>query len=179
MTRIKAEGYHLTLPNGILFKREPAGAEKFGLADYGAQLPAFSPAPAKIAYWATRRPPRLGLRAWEYAEAIWQILQQEEPPDDCHRHWRRNASVREFVQAAFQLRRLDGRQKTEKKHVKRSERYLRPMEVDRSSLRRIKQWRGQNSGWQSRIEFRDLVASWWMAGRRSAGLKPRGQARPF
>jgi len=59
--------------------------------------------------------------------------------------------VREFVQEAFAYAGLDW-----EKHVKISERYLRPLEVDvliaDASKARTK------LGWQSRIGFRDLVA---------------------
>jgi len=60
----------------------------------------------------------------EYVEAMWQILQQD-TADDFVIGTGESHSVREFVEASFAYAGLDWQ-----KHVKMSDRYLRPLEVD-------------------------------------------------
>jgi GDPmannose 4,6-dehydratase len=105
----------------------------------------------------------------EYVEAIWQILQQD-TADDFVIGTGETHSVREFVQEAFSYAGLDWQ-----KHVRTSERYIRPLEVDvliaDAGKARTK------LGWQSRIGFRDLVAIMVDADVEAAGLKPRGRGK--
>jgi GDPmannose 4,6-dehydratase len=105
----------------------------------------------------------------EYVEAIWKMLQQDTAGDvvigtgEAH-------SVREFVEEAFSYAGLDWR-----KHIKMSERYMRPLEVDcliadtRKSREKI--------GWEARIGFRELVAIMVDADLEAAGLAPLGRGR--
>jgi len=83
------------------------------------------------------------------------------------KHIRAESAARAFAYAGLDW----------EKHVKISERYLRPLEVDvliaDASKARTK------LGWQSRIGFRDLVAIMVDADVEAAGLQPRGQGRPF
>ncbi len=110
-----------------------------------------------------------GILSPEYVEAIWQILQQD-AADDFVIGTGETHSVREFVQEAFNYAGLDWQ-----KHVKMSERYLRPLEVDvliaDPSKARTK------LGWQSRIGFQDLVAIMVDADVEAAGLTPRGEGK--
>jgi GDPmannose 4,6-dehydratase len=87
--------------------------------------------------------------AGDYVEAMWLMLQQEEPGDyvigtgEAH-------SVREFVEAAFAHAGLDWRE-----HVRIDPRYYRPAEVDdlradTSKARRV-------LGWAPRVKFHELV----------------------
>jgi GDPmannose 4,6-dehydratase len=105
----------------------------------------------------------------EYVEAIWQILQQDSA-DDYVIGTGETHSVREFVEAAFTYAGLNWQ-----KHVKVSEKYLRPLEVDvliaDPSKARTK------LGWQSRIGFQDLVAIMVDADVEAAGLKSRGEGK--
>jgi GDPmannose 4,6-dehydratase len=144
------EAYDLFCCNGILFNHEsPRRGETF--------------VTRKITRAATRI--RLGLqntlylgnldakRDWGYAkdyvEAMWRILQADEPRDyvvatgETH-------SVEEFLTCAFSDLGLDWR-----KHVKTDPRYLRPAEVDilqgDASLAR------EQLGWAPSVSFEELV----------------------
>ena len=105
----------------------------------------------------------------EYVEAIWQMLQQDEADDivigtgEAH-------SVREFVEEAFAYVGLDWR-----KHVKTSERYMRPLEVDCliADTRKAR----EKLRWQTRVGFAELVAIMVDADMEAAGLAPRGRGR--
>lgn len=85
----------------------------------------------------------------EYCEAMWLMLQQEEPEDfviatgELH-------SVREFVEAAFSVADLDWQ-----KYVEIDERFKRPAEVDLlvGDAAKAK----EKLGWEPRIKFKDLV----------------------
>ncbi|CAN5671434.1 GDP-mannose 4,6-dehydratase [soil metagenome] len=108
------------------------------------------------------------LRDWgyapEYVEAMWLMLQQDEPGDyviatgEMH-------SVREFVADAFALVGLDW-----ERHVEIDARYFRPTEVDElcgdaSRAERV-------LGWRPRTTFGDLVRLMLEADLREAGLEP-------
>ena len=119
------ESYNLHASNGILFNHEsPLRGETF--------------VTRKITRAATRI--KLGLqdtlslgnldskRDWgfakEYVEAMWLMLQQDEP-DDYVIATNETHTVREFVEVVFELLDLDW-----KEYVKFDERYMRPAEVD-------------------------------------------------
>jgi GDPmannose 4,6-dehydratase len=144
------EAYELFAVNGILFNHEsPRRGENF--------------VTRKITRSATRiklgMQDRLALgnlearRDWgfagDYVEAMWMMLQQEQPGDyivatgETH-------SVQDFLERVFHLLKLDWR-----KHLDTDPRYLRPSEVDllqgdSSKTRRI-------LGWKPRVNFDQLV----------------------
>jgi GDPmannose 4,6-dehydratase len=144
------EAYGLHASNGILFNHEsPRRGETF--------------VTRKITRAATRI--KLGLqerlylgnldaeRDWgfagDYAEAMWLMLQQDEPDDFVIATGERH-SVREFCAAAFGCLGLDWSD-----YVGFDERYLRPAEVDllegdAAKARRV-------LGWQPKTSFHDLV----------------------
>ncbi len=86
----------------------------------------------------------------DYTEAMWLMLQQEEPDDyvigtgEMH-------SVREFVEHAFNAASLDWQ-----KHVKVDPRYFRPAEVDALQADSSKAQRVL--GWKPKVAFAELVA---------------------
>jgi len=144
------EAYGLFACNGILFNHEsPRRGETF--------------VSRKITRAATRI--KLGLqeylylgnldakRDWgyapEYCEAMWLMLQQEEPDDyviatgEAH-------SVREFVEEAFGCLGLDWQ-----RYVKIDSRYLRPTEVD--ALVGDASKAHQKLGWKPTVTFKELV----------------------
>ena len=145
------EAYGLFAANGILFNHEsPRRGENF--------------VTRKITRSATRI--KLGLqekmglgnldalRDWgfagDYVEAMWLMLQQDEPGDYVVATGE-NHSVREFLELTFDRVGLDWR-----KSVELDERYLRPAEVevligDASKARKV-------LGWQSKVRFPELVA---------------------
>ena len=95
---------------------------------------------------------------------------QQDAPDDFVIGTGETHSVREFVEEAFGYAGLDW-----KKHVKMSERYLRPLEVDvliadtRKARTKLE--------WEPQIGFRDLVAIMVDADVQAAGLTPQRTRR--
>ena len=87
--------------------------------------------------------------AKEYVEAMWLMLQQEEP-DDYVVATGETHSVRELLEEAFSYAGLDWR-----KHVEIDPRYYRPAEVDLligdPSKAKMK------LGWEAKTKFQDLV----------------------
>ena len=144
------EAYGLFACNGILFNHEsPRRGETF--------------VTRKITRAATRI--KLGLqeklylgnldakRDWgfagDYVEAIWLMLQQDNP-DDFVIATEQTHSVREFVEEVFQYLDLDW-----KKYVEMDERYLRPSEVDlllgdASKAKKILKW-------EPKVTFKQLA----------------------
>jgi GDPmannose 4,6-dehydratase len=87
--------------------------------------------------------------AADYVEAMWRMLQQEEPGDYVVATGKAH-SVRDCVQIAFDHVGLDP-----DKHVVIDERYLRPAEVDRLIGDATKA--RERLGWQSRTPFEDMI----------------------
>ena len=170
MTRIYREGYRLFASNGILFNHEsPRRGETFVTRKITRAVAAIVAGKQDTLFLGNLDARRDWGYAPEYVEAIWKMLQQDTAEDvvigtgEAH-------SVREFVEEAFSYAGLDWR-----KHVKMSERYMRPLEVDcliadtRKARERI--------GWEARIGFRELVAIMVDADLEAAGLAPLGRGR--
>jgi GDPmannose 4,6-dehydratase len=88
--------------------------------------------------------------AGDYVDAMWRMLQQDEPDDfviGTGETW----SVREFCEAAFGAVDLDYRE-----HVVQDERFFRPAEVDLLVADPSKA--RTRLGWQPQVDFRQLVA---------------------
>ncbi|MEE8412644.1 MAG: GDP-mannose 4,6-dehydratase, partial [Acidobacteriota bacterium] len=87
--------------------------------------------------------------AGDYVEAMWLMLQVDEP-DDYVIATGQQRSVREFLDATFGQLDLDW-----KKHVELDPRYLRPSEVDLlvGDASRAK----EKLGWEPRVKFDELV----------------------
>jgi GDPmannose 4,6-dehydratase len=87
--------------------------------------------------------------AGDYVEAMWMMLQQDKP-DDYVVATGETHSVREFVEAVFNMLGLDWG-----KYVKIDPRYFRPAEVDlllgdAGKARKV-------LGWKPKVSFQDLV----------------------
>jgi GDPmannose 4,6-dehydratase len=144
------ESYDLFICNGILFNHEsPRRGETFvtrkvtraaARIKYGLQDKLYLGNLDAIRDWGF---------AGDYVEAMWLMLQQEQPDDyviatgEAH-------SVRELVEEAFQLVGIDWRN-----HVVLDERYLRPAEVD--NLRGDPSKAARLLGWRPRVTFRELI----------------------
>jgi GDPmannose 4,6-dehydratase len=85
----------------------------------------------------------------EYAEAMWLMLQQDEP-DDYVIGTGKVHTVREFLELAFSEAGLDWRE-----HVEIDPRYFRPAEVDALQADATKARR--RLGWEPRVSFAELV----------------------
>ncbi len=168
MARTYREGYGIFAANGILFNHEsPRRGETFVTRKITRGIASIAAGRDRFLYLGNLEAQRDWGYAPEYMEAAWRILQQEIPDDfvigtgEAH-------SVREFVEEAFAYAGLDWRE-----HVKISERYLRPLEVDRlvantSKARKELQWR-------PRIHFADLVAIMVDADMEALGLQSPGK----
>jgi GDPmannose 4,6-dehydratase len=86
----------------------------------------------------------------EYVEAMWLMLQKDEP-DDFVIATGESHTVREFVEQAFDRAGLDP-----ERHVEIDPRYFRPAEVD--FLCGDPSKAGQELGWKAQTSFEDLVA---------------------
>jgi len=144
------EGYNLWASNGILFNHEsPRRGETFVTRKIAKGV-------ARIAR-GLQPELRLGNleaeRDWgyapEYVEAMWMILQHDNP-DDFVIGTGIKHSVRDFVKTAFAYQKLDWEQ-----FVKVDPRYFRPTEVD--SLQADCSKAKKLLGWEPKTSFEDLV----------------------
>jgi GDPmannose 4,6-dehydratase len=144
------ESYGLHASNGILFNHEsPRRGEAFVTRKITRAVAHILEGVEDRLYLGNLEARRDWGYAKEYVEAMWLMLQQEEPGDyviatgETH-------SVREFLERAFNYVGLDWQ-----KYVQHDPRYLRPTEVDllignASKAQRL-------LGWKPRTSFEDLV----------------------
>ncbi len=150
MVRNYREGYKMFAVNGILFNHEsPRRGETFVTKKITRGL-------ARIRFGLQDKLYLGNLdarRDWGYApdfvEAMWMMLQQDEP-DDYVIATGETHSVREFLEEAFNYLGLDWRDYVEIDH-----RYFRPLEVevlqgDASKAR-------SKLGWEPKVRFKELV----------------------
>jgi len=170
MTRTYREGYGIYAANGILFNHEsPRRGETFVTRKITRGIAGIAAGREQFLHLGNLEAQRDWGYAPEYMEAAWKILQQERPDDfvigtgEAH-------SVREFVEQAFTYAGMDW-----KEHVKVSERYMRPLEVDRLLANTSKAQRELQ--WQPRIHFADLVAIMVDADMEALGLQSPGKGK--
>jgi GDPmannose 4,6-dehydratase len=144
------ESYRLFACNGILFNHEsPRRGETFVTRKITRAVAHIKAGLQKKLYLGTLEARRDWGYAPEYVEAMWLMLQQEEPGDyvvatgETH-------SVKEFLEEAFNYVGLDWCD-----HVEIDSRYCRPTEVDLligdpSKAKKV-------LGWTPKTRFRDLV----------------------
>ncbi|MCC6126721.1 MAG: GDP-mannose 4,6-dehydratase [Pirellulales bacterium] len=108
--------------------------------------------------------------AGDYVEAMWLMLQQEQP-DDYVIATGRTHSIREFLDVAFEIVGLDW-----KKHVEIDPRYYRPAEVD--MLLGDPSKAAGIMGWQPKVTFEQLaelmIASDWELAKRERMMADLG-----
>ncbi len=144
------EAHGLFAANGILFNHEsPRRGETFVTRKITRAVAHIHAGLQRKLYLGNLDARRDWGFAREYVEAMWLMLQQEEP-DDFVIATGETHSVREFLEVAFGHVGLDWR-----KHVEIDERYYRPSEVDHligdASKAREK------LGWRPRTKFADLA----------------------
>jgi GDPmannose 4,6-dehydratase len=144
------ESYGLHVSNGILFNHEsPRRGENFVTRKITMAVAAIKQGRQKELRLGNLDAKRDWGFAGDYVEAMWRMLQQDEPGDyviatgETH-------SVREFCQEAFSHVGLDWQD-----HVKVDPKYFRPAEVDlllgdASKARRV-------LGWEPRVTFKELA----------------------
>lgn len=165
MTVQYREAYGLHASNGIMFNHEsPRRGATFVTRKITRGVAAILAGQADALYLGNMDARRDWGYAPEYVEAMWLMLQRDEPGDyvvatgEMH-------SVRDFVSLAFDLVGLDP-----ERFVRLDERYLRPTEVDElcgdaSLAHRV-------LGWRARTTFEALVRLMLEADLRAAGLDP-------
>jgi GDPmannose 4,6-dehydratase len=150
ITRNYREGYNIFACNGILFNHEsPRRGETFVTRKITRAVAAIKAGKQKNLFLGNLD----SLRDWgyapEYVEAMWLILQQNQPADfvlgtgESH-------SVREFLNEAFSYVDLDW-----KKFVEIDPKYFRPTEVDYLLADPSKA--KAELGWEPKIKFHELV----------------------
>lgn len=168
LTRIYREGYGLFACSGILFNHESERrGETFVTRKITRAVALILAGKQDKLYLGNLEARRDWGYAPEYVEAMWLMLQQDEPEDyvlgtgESH-------SVREFVQLAFSYANLDWRE-----HVEIDPRYFRPNEVD--SLRADATKARRRLGWEPRIDFADLVHIMVDSDLQAVGLRSVGE----
>ena len=157
------EAYGLYASNGILFNHEsPRRGETFVTRKITRAATRIKEGLQETLYLGNLEAKRDWGFAGDYVEAMWLMLQQDEP-DDFVVATGETYSVREFVQAAFSILGLDW-----ERYIRLDPRYLRPTEVDlllgdNTKARKV-------LGWAPRVGFRQLVemmveADWKLARR--------------
>ena len=144
------ESYGMFACNGILFNHEsPRRGETFVTRKVTRAASRIKAGLEHNLYLGNLDAKRDWGYAKEYVEAMWLMLQQEEP-DDYVVATGESHSVRELLEEAFSYMGLDWR-----KHVEIDPRYYRPAEVDlligdpRKAKRKL--------GWEAKTKFKDLV----------------------
>ena len=125
VTRNYREGYGMFAVNGILFNHEsPRRGETFVTRKITRAVARIKAGVQSELYMGNLDAVRDWGYAPEYVEAMWMMLQHNEP-DDYVVSTGTDYTVRDFLQLSFQHVGLDW-----EKYVKFDERYLRPTEVD-------------------------------------------------
>jgi len=144
------EAYGLFIANGILFNHEsPRRGETFVTRKITRAIGRIREGLQQVLYLGNLEARRDWGFAGDHVEAMWLMLQQDEPGDyvvatgESH-------SVREFLEAAFDYAGLDWR-----KHVEIDPAYFRPSEVDH--LRGDPSKARVQLGWAPKVSFHDLV----------------------
>ena len=144
------ESYGIFACNGILFNHEsPRRGETFVTRKVTRAVARIKTGLEDKLYLGNLESKRDWGYAKEYVEAMWLMLQQDEPEDyviatgETH-------SIHELLEEAFSYAGLDWRQ-----HLEIDQRYYRPAEVDLLIGDSSKAKR--KLGWEAKIKFRDLV----------------------
>jgi len=144
------EAYGMFIANGILFNHEsPLRGETFVTRKITRAAGRIKLGLQKKLYLGNLDAKRDWGFAGDYVEAMWRMLQQDEP-DDYVVATGKSYSVREFLEAAFGLLDLDWRE-----YVEIDPRYFRPAEVD--YLLGDPRKANEQLGWKPKVAFEELV----------------------
>ena len=168
MAKNYRDGYNIFASNGILFNHEsPRRGETFVTRKITRAIAAILAKKQEHLYLGNLEAKRDWGYSPEYAEAMWNILQQEKG-DDFALGTGESHSVEEFVKEAFAYVELDW-----KKYIKIDQRYFRPTEVENLVADTAKA--NKQLEWQSKVTFNDLVKIMVDADMRAIGLEPIGE----
>jgi GDPmannose 4,6-dehydratase len=170
VTRNYREGYKLFAANGILFNHEsPRRGETFVTRKITRAIAAIRSGKQDALYLGNLDARRDWGYAPEYVEAMWAMMQRD-AADDFVIGTGEMHSVRDFAEAAFGYAGLDWQ-----RYVKISDRYKRPLEVDRLLADGRKAER--ELGWRPQVKFEELVHIMVDADLEAAGLTAPGKGR--
>jgi GDPmannose 4,6-dehydratase len=145
------EAYGLFVANGILFNHEsPRRGETFVTRKITRAATRIKMGLQDRLYLGNLEARRDWGYAGDYVEAMWMMLQQDEPGDFVVATGE-SSSVREFAEAAFSILDLDWLE-----HVEVDPRYMRPTEVDH--LEGDANKARKTLGWEPTVTFRELVS---------------------
>jgi GDPmannose 4,6-dehydratase len=170
------EAYGLFVTNGILFNHEsPRRGETFVTRKITRAIGRMKEGLQEKLYLGNLDAYRDWGFAGDYVEAMWLMLQQEEP-DDYVVATGESHSVRDFLDEAFGYAGLDWR-----KCVEIDSRYFRPSEVDH--LRGDAAKARSKLGWTPKVSFTELVRMMvdedWELARRERSLSDSGYHVPI
>ena len=161
------EAYGLFAVNGILFNHEsPRRGETFVIRKITRAAARIRAGLEEKLFLGNLDARRDWGYAPEYVEAMWRMLQLDEP-DDFVIATGESHSVREAVEIAFARAGLDPAD-----HVEIDTRYYRPPEVD--DLRGDASTARRELGWEPKVGFRELVELIVDADLEAVGLQPGG-----
>jgi GDPmannose 4,6-dehydratase len=161
------EAYKMFAVNGILFNHEsPRRGETFLSRKVTRAVARIAAGLQKKVYLGNLDSRRDYGYAPEYVEAMWKMLQQDEPGDYVLGTGVA-PTMREFVEEAFGYAGLDWRE-----HVEIDARYFRPTEVD--YLQADSSWARKRLGWDPKITYKDLARIMVDADLEMVGQKPIG-----
>ncbi|HYA93534.1 MAG TPA: GDP-mannose 4,6-dehydratase [Thermodesulfobacteriota bacterium] len=144
------EAYNIFASNGILFNHEsPRRGETFVTRKITRSLARIKLGLERKLYLGNLNARRDWGFAGDYAEAMWLMLQQDEP-DDYVIATGESHSVKEFLEEAFNYKGLDWRE-----YVEIDSRYFRPTEVD--SLLGDASKAKRKLLWEPKVKFKELV----------------------
>jgi GDPmannose 4,6-dehydratase len=165
MTRVYGEAYGLFACNGILFNHEsPRRGPTFVTRKVTRGIAQILSGAADAIYLGNLDASRDWGYAPEYVESMWLMLQQK-APDDYVIATGETHTVREFLDAAFELVGLDTEQ-----YVRFDSAYLRPAEVN--CLVGDASKANERLGWCATTSFSELVRLMVEADLREAQLDP-------
>ncbi len=170
VTRNYRNAYGMFACNGILFNHEsPRRGETFVTRKITRAVAAIVAGRQKHLYMGNLDSRRDWGYAPEYVEAMWMMLQHDEPLDlvigtgEAH-------TVREFLEEAFGYVGLDYEE-----YVRIDPKYFRPTEVDYLLADATKA--RETLGWEPKVRFRELVRIMVDADMELMGLTPPGEGR--
>jgi GDPmannose 4,6-dehydratase len=162
------EAYGLFTCNGILFNHEsPRRGETFVTRKITRAIAQILGGKQRKLYLGNLEAKRDWGYAPEYVEAMWLMLQQDQP-DDYVIGTGETHSVKEFVEEAFRYVGLDWRE-----FFELDSKYVRPTEVD--VLRADATKAREKLSWEPKVTFPELVRIMVDADMEAAGLKPIGE----
>jgi len=164
------EGYNLFASNGILFNHEsPRRGQTFVTRKITIAIANIVKGRQDKLYMGNLAAKRDWGYAPEYVEAMWLMLQQEEP-DDYVIGTGETHSVQEFLEKAFSYANLDWN-----KYVEIDQRYFRPTEVEALLADATKA--KEKLDWTPKITFNDLIRIMVDSDMEILGLVPVGEGK--